>query len=236
MRRSRPTYQRTVYVPNGTPFPWIRWNLVAGVAGLAILVLILVVTRPDHSGTHQQVAARSPVAESTHAPTTPTATPPEPSPSPTPSPSPEPSPPRVDLGKAYEVLSVTDGDTIRVLYQGASEPVRFIGIDTPETRNPNTPVECFGPEASAFTTKLLAGGSVFLVRDGGQDDRDQYGRLLRFVYTSEGTNVNALIVRKGFGTFENQYPVREPYREELSRAAVAAERDGLGLWGACTTG
>ncbi len=52
------------------------------------------------------------------------------------------------------VTDVVDGDTIDVLIAGRTERVRLIGIDTPETKKPDTPIECYGPEASANTTAL----------------------------------------------------------------------------------
>lgn len=142
---------------------------------------------------------------------------------------PKPKRRRDDLGPSYRVLSVTDGDTIRVQYRGADEPVRLIGIDTPEVNPP----ECFGPEASRFTASALRGGMVRLTRDGGQGDRDRYGRLLRFVITEDGTNLNVELVRTGHATYEGQYPITEPYRSQLSRAEAEARRAERGLWGAC---
>ena len=72
------------------------------------------------------------------------------------------------------VLHVVDGDTIVVKLQGKTETIRLLGIDTPETVHPTKPVECFGPEASAFTKATLKNGStVRLVRDNEQRDRAQ---------------------------------------------------------------
>jgi endonuclease YncB( thermonuclease family) len=71
---------------------------------------------------------------------------------------------------------VTDGDTIRVVVNGREQPVRLILIDTPETHDPNDPAECFGQEATAFTTWLLSlGGQLYLESD--VTDRDRYDRL-----------------------------------------------------------
>ena len=61
------------------------------------------------------------------------------------------------------LVRVVDGDTIQVEVDGQRENVRLIGIDTPETKRPNTPVECFGPEASAFTPSLLPEGTPLLL-------------------------------------------------------------------------
>lgn len=140
----------------------------------------------------------------------------------------------VELGELVSVLSVTDGDTIRVDYRGTNEPVRFIGIDTPEVARYGQRGECFGDEASDYARKKLSGAKVYLVRDGLQDDRDRYGRLLRFVFLEDQTNLNELMVRNGFATYEPQYPVAEPFRSGLVEAQRSAKSAGVGLWTACS--
>ena len=78
------------------------------------------------------------------------------------------------------VVHPVDGDTIVVDIDGVEEPVRFIGIDTPESVAPDRPVECFGPEAKARTAELLPEGTVVrLERD--VEARDRYDRLLAYV-------------------------------------------------------
>ena len=80
------------------------------------------------------------------------------------------------------VIAVVDGDTIRVrLADGARETVRLVGIDTPESRRPNTPVECGSKQAGAALNRLVARRDVTLVRDPTQDARDRYGRTLAYV-------------------------------------------------------
>src|SRR4051794_30500426 len=79
------------------------------------------------------------------------------------------------------VVRVIDGDTVVLDIGGSEEHVRLIGIDTPETKKPDHPVECFGPEASARTTELLPKGTaVRLERD--VEPRDRFDRLLAYVY------------------------------------------------------
>ena len=82
----------------------------------------------------------------------------------------------------YKVTKVRDGDTIEVDYNGKTEAVRLVGIDTPETVDPRKPVQCFGVEASNKLKLLLSDTSVSLEVDETQSDRDKYGRLLRFVF------------------------------------------------------
>src|SRR3990172_11152403 len=82
-----------------------------------------------------------------------------------------------------QVLRVIDGDTIEVSLNGRSYTVRYIGIDTPETVDPNRPVQPFGPEASLKNKELVSGKTVRLEKDVSETDR--YGRLLRFVYVGD---------------------------------------------------
>src|SRR5215210_3264133 len=96
------------------------------------------------------------------------------------------------------MISVVDGDTIDVNIGGHRERVRLIGIDTPETKKPNTPVQCFGPEATRFTKSLLH-EDVALHLERDVVARDDFGRMLAYVYlASDGTFVNLRIMREGF--------------------------------------
>src|SRR5829696_8901909 len=92
------------------------------------------------------------------------------------------------------VLRVVDGDTIEIALDGRGEDLRLIGVDTPETVKPGTPVQCFGPRASAFTHSLLEGRTVRVVF--GKERRDVYGRLLGYVSLGDRM-VNAMLVRRG---------------------------------------
>lgn len=137
------------------------------------------------------------------------------------------------LQQNAELRSVVDGDTITVYIDGRTERVRLIGIDTPETKKPDTPVECFGPEASAFTTKLLPEGApLHLVRD--VEARDKYGRLLAYVYrVKDGMFVNLEIIAKGYARLLT-IPPNVTHVDAFVAAARNAERQNLGLWGGCT--
>ena len=93
------------------------------------------------------------------------------------------------------VTRVIDGDTIEVSIGGQPDEVRYIGVDTPETVKPGTPVECFGPQASACNHRLVERRTVRLVFD--RERRDVYGRLLAYVYVGKDF-VNAGLVRLGY--------------------------------------
>ncbi len=128
---------------------------------------------------------------------------------------------------------VVDGDTIIVTLEGTKEKVRLIGIDTPETKKPDTPVQCFGPEASAFTTSLLPQGTpLHLERD--VEARDKYGRLLAYVYrVGDGMFVNLEIVASGYARLLT-IPPNVAHSADFVTAARAAERQNIGLWAGCS--
>jgi micrococcal nuclease len=130
--------------------------------------------------------------------------------------------------RAYVVRAV-DGDTIEVAFEGRREDVRMIGVDTPETVKPGTPVQCFGPRASAFEHRLVEHRRVRLVF--GVERRDVYGRLLAYVYLGRRF-VNAELLRRGFArTLEIPPNIR--FAERFQRLQTAAARTGRGLWHVC---
>ena len=127
---------------------------------------------------------------------------------------------------------VVDGDTVDMIIDGVNERVRLIGIDTPETKKENTPIQCFGPEATAFTQSLLPEGTpVYLERD--VEARDIYGRLLAYAYRVDtGTFVNLELVRQGYA-HPLTIPPNVAHTSEFVDAARAAEAADVGLWAQC---
>lgn len=131
----------------------------------------------------------------------------------------------------FRVIRVVDGDTIVVAIDHAPHTIRLIGINTPETVKPNSPVECFGPEASKRTKELLTDKIVRLEADPSQDNEDKYHRQLRFVFLGN-ENVNESLVRDGYA---HEYTYKHPYayQAEFRADQKAAKKNKLGLWGAC---
>jgi micrococcal nuclease len=130
--------------------------------------------------------------------------------------------------RAY-VKRVIDGDTIEVSVDDHTDEVRYIGIDTPETVKPGTPVQCFGPQASALNHRLVEGRAVRLVFDG--ERRDVYGRLLAYVYVGQRF-INARLVRLGYARTLT-IPPNDTHAGLFHSLARAAGLAGRGLWGAC---
>jgi Staphylococcal nuclease homologue len=99
--------------------------------------------------------------------------------------------PRASRLKA-RVIEAVDGDTLKVRLRRNHSviDVRLIGIDTPETRRPGTPIECGGPQASASMHRLADRRRVTLVTDPSQDRFDRYGRLLAYAIRRSGLDLN----------------------------------------------
>jgi micrococcal nuclease len=129
----------------------------------------------------------------------------------------------------YPVAKVVDGDTIDVLIDGQKARIRLIGLDTPEVVDPRRPVQCFGREASKRMTQLVHGKKVRLERDPTQADRDKYGRLLRYVFLPDSTNVAQQMIREGYG---HEYTYRLPYKyqRQFKETERYARDHHLGLW------
>jgi micrococcal nuclease len=130
------------------------------------------------------------------------------------------------------VERVVDGDTIIAqLDGGPTERVRLIGMDTPESVKPGTPVQCFALKASAYTKHLLTGRRVRLVTD--VEPRDRYGRLLAYVYREpDGLFVNEQLVRAGYAR-PYTFPPNVRYEGAIAALATRARQGGRGLWRAC---
>jgi micrococcal nuclease len=133
---------------------------------------------------------------------------------------------------SYTVARFVDGDTIVVNMNGHEEKVRFIGVDTPETHKPNTPVQCYGPAAAAFTKNTIGNQPVRLEADSLSSNRDKYQRLLRYVYLPDGTDLNAKIISNGFGFYYPYFPFTKS--AEFSKDQASAQQAHKGLWGNCT--
>lgn len=126
------------------------------------------------------------------------------------------------LAPAAVVVSVTDGDTIRVLINGVNESVRLIGIDAPEQN------ECGSVQATARLSALVGNRTVTLVKD--VSERDVFGRLLRHVWVGE-TFVDRTMVADGWA-YAVRYPPDTTNAVRLEAAQVEAQAAGRGIWGA----
>lgn len=137
-------------------------------------------------------------------------------------------------GDEARVIKVVDGDTIEVGNGPTKTTIRYIGVDTPETVKPNTPVQCFGKEASNKNKELVQDKVVVLKKD--VQDKDKYGRTLRYVYlkNEDGTTtfINKLLVEEGYASAAS-FPPNVAHQEEFRSAEQKAREEKKGLWGSC---
>jgi len=133
----------------------------------------------------------------------------------------------------YSVVSVTDGDTLKINIDGTTETLRLIGIDTPETVDPRKPVQCFGKEASNKAKELLSGQKVRIEKDSTQGDRDKYGRLLAYVWRDDGLFYNEYMIKQGYA-HEYTYDMPYKYQSDFKSAQTYARENQLGLWSSST--
>lgn len=135
----------------------------------------------------------------------------------------------VEERKLYKVVNVVDGDTIDVLIGDETERIRLIGLDTPETVDPRKEVECFGIEASNKAKETLLNKTISLESDDSQGDKDNYSRLLRYVFLENGTNFNKQMIEEGYG-HEYTYNLPYKYQQEFKDAEKQATTNKKGLW------
>jgi micrococcal nuclease len=142
--------------------------------------------------------------------------------------------PITDLGPNVQVATVskvTDGDTIEL---STGQKIRYIGVNTPETKHPTKGLECFGKEASAKNKELVEGKEVLLTKDVSETDR--YGRLLRFVYVQQASDsalfVNNYLVEQGFA-HASSFPPDIAKNDDFNEAQRYAQQNNKGLWTAC---
>lgn len=126
--------------------------------------------------------------------------------------------------ETVEVTRIIDGDTIEI---EGGQKIRYIGIDTPESKDPNRPVECFSSEATQKNEELVAGKEIRLEKDVSETDR--YGRLLRYVYVDDQM-VNEILVREGYAQ-ASAYPPDVKHQDLFDSAESEAREQEKGLWG-----
>lgn len=130
------------------------------------------------------------------------------------------------------VVRVIDGDTIVVDRGRGGERLRYIGMDTPETVKPGSPVEWMGRESADANRALVEGATVVLEKD--VSETDQYGRLLRHVWLHGGATwrlVDLELVKDGYARVTT-YPPDVKYVDLYLAAQVDAREHDRGLWGA----
>jgi micrococcal nuclease len=133
-------------------------------------------------------------------------------------------PPPHEPGATVLVQRAVDGDTLLL---ADHTRVRLLGVDTPETKRPDAPVEPFGPEASEFTRRHVEGRIVRLEFD--KERYDKYGRVLAYVYLDDWF-LNEALLRAGLGRAITNHPYSESMKRLFKAAEGEARHARRGIW------
>lgn len=229
-------------IPKSPLRKWIKGRARPGVAGSALLgawlagFLLLVIFVP--ATPVPKTTAADTAATQTTAPTTTAKTEEQAAATTAQHPAGAPQDVPADAQKAT-VARIVDGDTLElsavaagaVLGSTQQVDVRLLEIDTPETKDPNEPVQCYGAEASSKLEELAPPGStVWVQRD--EELRDRYGRYLLYLWNADGVFVNLTLVEGGYAKAALYVP-NDKHWETISAANYDSRAADEGLWGAC---
>lgn len=131
---------------------------------------------------------------------------------------------RIDV----DVTSVIDGDTIKIMYEGKEETVRYLLIDTPETNHPKLGEQPLGKEATKENKRIIESGDVSIEFDVG-DRFDDYGRMLAYIYV-DGESVQEQMLKSGLARVAYVYPPNTRYVDDFENVEQQAKDAGIGIW------
>jgi len=133
--------------------------------------------------------------------------------------------------KTFKVVNVVDGDTFDIDIPDSNKihtRVRLWGVDTPETKEPNMPVQYFGPEATEFTEKSALAAEVTLYLDEGNRTRDPYSRLLAYIQLPDGNFLNEVLISEGYAYADLRF--RHSFYNKYQQLQGCARSLKRGLW------
>lgn len=128
-----------------------------------------------------------------------------------------------------ELVKAVDGDTISVKYEGKTEKVRFLLVDTPETSHPRLGVQPFGPEAKAFTKDIVEKAKKLELEFDIGPNRDKYSRLLAYVY-ADGKMVQELLLEQGLARVAYIYQPNVRYVDKFNDLQSISRKKAIGIW------
>ncbi|NYF25499.1 thermonuclease family protein [Sporosarcina sp. JAI121] len=127
-----------------------------------------------------------------------------------------------------ELVKTIDGDTIKIMYEGKEQNVRYLLIDTPETNHPRLGKQPFGEKAKERNQELLNSGKLEIEFDiGGKTDK--YGRLLAYIYIN-GISVQEKLLEEGLARVAYVYPPNTRHLDAFEKAEAKAKKAGIGIW------
>ncbi|ARF16554.1 thermonuclease family protein [Sporosarcina ureae] len=127
-----------------------------------------------------------------------------------------------------ELVKTIDGDTIKIMYEGKEENVRYLLIDTPETNHPRLGKQPYGQQAKVRNQELLQKGQLEIEFDVGEK-YDKYGRLLAYIYI-DGKSVQEQLLKEGLARVAYVYPPNTRHLDAFEKAEQQAKKSGIGIW------
>lgn len=127
-----------------------------------------------------------------------------------------------------EVVSVIDGDTVKIIYEGQEETVRYLLVDTPETNHPRFGEQPLGMEATEENRRIIESGDVTIEFDAGER-YDDYGRLLAYFYVG-GKSVQEQLLESGMARVAYVFPPNTRYLDDFEQAEQIAKEAAVGIW------
>ena len=133
------------------------------------------------------------------------------------------------------VTRVIDGDTLAVEVDGEEQKIRLLGVDAAEIdfqdEERTTKRECYSLEAQSELKRLTLGNEIALESDPLNDDKDEYGRFLRYVFLSDGSLINDILIKTGFVRHLSFFSLT--LNEQFAESEKYAKENNLGLWAVC---
>jgi len=127
-----------------------------------------------------------------------------------------------------QLVKTIDGDTIKIIYEGKEQNLRYLLVDTPETNHPQLGKQPFGEKAKERNRELLNQGQVEIEFDIGER-KDKYGRLLAYVYV-DGESIQEKLVEEGLARVGYVYPPNTRHLDIFEKAQKRAQKSGIGIW------
>ncbi|MBD7985532.1 thermonuclease family protein [Sporosarcina sp. Sa2YVA2] len=127
-----------------------------------------------------------------------------------------------------ELVKTIDGDTIKIMYDGKEQNVRYLLIDTPETNHPRLGKQPYGEQAKQRNQELMNSGKLEIEFDIGEK-YDKYGRLLAYIYI-DGESVQKKLLEEGLARVAYVYPPNTRHLDPFEKAQQRAKKAGIGIW------
>ena len=127
-----------------------------------------------------------------------------------------------------ELVKTIDGDTIKIMYEGKEQNVRYLLIDTPETNHPRLGKQPYGEQAKQRNQELMNSGKLEIEFDVG-GKYDKYGRLLAYIYI-DGESVQEKLLEEGLARVAYVYPPNTRHLDSFELAQQRAKKAGIGIW------